>query len=175
MILTPDQRNILYNENGSKNGLINPALRWPKAVVFYKFATSIPQNHRSLIINSLKEIEKSTCIRFQQGVNSKNDYISVTTDAPGCFSNVGYLGKSQRLNLGYGCMIKRAIVHEFLHALGFFHQQSSADRDNFINIHWENIQKGTEYNFDKYSSAKITNFGTRYDYGSIMHYGPLAF
>lgn len=41
MILTPDQRNILYNENGSKNGLINPALRWPKAVVFYKFATSI--------------------------------------------------------------------------------------------------------------------------------------
>lgn len=99
----------------------------------------------------------------------------MTTDAPGCFSNVGYLGKSQRLNLGYGCMIKRAIVHEFLHALGFFHQQSSADRDNFINIHWENIQKGTEYNFDKYSSAKITNFGTRYDYGSIMHYGPLAF
>lgn len=128
-----------------------------------------------MIINSIREIERSTCVRFRQGANSQNHYIRVTNNVAGCFAYVGYIRTAQQLNLGNGCMYKGVIIHEFLHALGFFHQQSSADRDDFVNIHWENIQDGYAYAFDKYSSAQVTNFGTRYDYGSIMHYGPYAF
>lgn len=34
------------------------------------------------------------------------------------------------------------VMHELLHAIGMFHEQSRPDRDKFIDIHPENIQKG---------------------------------
>lgn len=45
---------------------------------------------------------------------------------------------------------------------------SSPDRDNFVTINYGNIQRGTESNFGiSYGSS---NYGTPYDYESIMHY-----
>uniref|UniRef100_T1GM43 Metalloendopeptidase n=1 Tax=Megaselia scalaris TaxID=36166 RepID=T1GM43_MEGSC len=174
MILTEEQKQILFFGSDKRNGVTNPSLRWPNGVVFYQFTGNIPNNHRNLIINSLREIERSTCVRFRQGSNG-NRYIRITNNAAGCFAYVGYLKSAQQLNLGNGCMHKGVIIHEFLHAIGFYHQQSSADRDSFVNIHLENVQSGQEHNFNKYSSSQVTNFGIRYDYGSIMHYGPYAF
>lgn len=72
-------------------------------------------------------------------------------------------------------MFKGIIMHEFLHALGFYHQQSSADRDAYVEINTKNIKPGTEDNFYKYVNTEVTNFGYPYDFGSIMHYGPYDF
>lgn len=67
------------------------------------------------------------------------------------------------------------IIHEFLHSLGFFHQQSSADRDSYVTVNLNNARAGSEGNFQKYYSSEVTNFGFPYDYGSIMHYSAYAF
>lgn len=40
---------------------------------------------------------------------------------------------------------------------------------------WENISPGKESNFNKYNSSIVTDFGTTYDYSSIMHYSGKAF
>lgn len=65
------------------------------------------------------------------------------------------------------------IVHELLHALGFYHMQSSRDRDNYVTIFRQNIIKNEEINFYKYFDTH--HYGQKYDYESIMHYPPDAF
>lgn len=74
-----------------------------------------------------------------------------------------------------GCFRLYTIVHEFIHALGFFHQQSATERDEYVKIVWNKIEEGTEFNFDAYGTNIISNFGVEYDYGSVMHYGKTAF
>lgn len=70
---------------------------------------------------------------------------------------------------------KGVIIHELLHAVGFYHQQSASDRDDYIIIYWDNIRRGREHNFNKYDESKVTNYGVSYDYESVMHYSAKAF
>jgi len=51
--------------------------------------------------------------------------------------------KMKTINLAPGCLQKYIVTHECIHALGFYHEQSRADRDNHIDIFWENIQPST--------------------------------
>lgn len=74
-----------------------------------------------------------------------------------------------------GCIQKGVIIHELMHSVGFFHEQSRTDRDQYIEIRWENVESGMEYNFEKFSANEIDPLNTQYDYGSIMHYGQDAF
>lgn len=41
-----------------------------------------------------------------------------------------------------GCLRVGVISHEFMHALGFVHEQSRFDRDKYVTIMWQNIWKG---------------------------------
>lgn len=60
-------------------------------------------------------------------------------------------------------------------ALGFYHMQSAYDRDEYVRIGWENIQSGTQNNFNKYTNQEVTHFNTTYDYYSVLHYGAYGF
>lgn len=60
-------------------------------------------------------------------------------------------------------------------ALGFLHMQSAYDRDDYIDIQWENIQPKANVQFKKHGSNVLTYFGGTYDYDSIMHYPGDAF
>jgi Astacin (Peptidase family M12A) len=53
--------------------------------------------------------------------------------------------------------------------------QSATERDTYVEIVWENIQPGTENNFNTYPDTRISNFGVPYDYESVMHYSAYAF
>ena len=58
------------------------------------------------------------------------------------------------------------IIHEMLHAVGFHHEQSRTDRDDYVTINTANIEAGFEDNFDK----ETTTILSAYDLTSIMHY-----
>lgn len=62
-----------------------------------------------------------------------------------------------------------------MHALGFWHEQSRADRDQNVEIVWGNINPSMKYNFMKYSLTKITHLDAPYDTCSVMHYSGYAF
>ena len=40
-------------------------------------------------------------------------------------------------------------MHEMMHAAGFWHEQSRYDRDQYVEVMWENIQPGNEKTLDK--------------------------
>jgi len=39
------------------------------------------------------------------------------------------------------CLKPRIVQHEFLHAVGFLHEQQRSDRDEFVKIRFDNIQE----------------------------------
>lgn len=66
-------------------------------------------------------------------------------------------------------------AHEFGHALGLWHEQSRSDRDNYVYINSQYVQKDknnkTLTNFHKFASNEILFENViPYDFGSIMHY-----
>lgn len=60
-----------------------------------------------------------------------------------CWSSVGNRQEGlQQLSIGANCDRIGTIQHEFLHALGFWHEQSRFDRDDYVSIMWDRIQPG---------------------------------
>ena len=58
---------------------------------------------------------------------------------------------------------------------GAVHEHTRPDRDLYVKILWENIQAGTENNFEKVSNDTHSTSNTPFDYKSIMIYGPYDF
>jgi len=55
---------------------------------------------------------------------------------------VGRIGGMQEVSLDNGCVDSDTIKHELMHALGFYHEQSRTDRDDYVIIYPNNIQDG---------------------------------
>ncbi|XP_059490033.1 zinc metalloproteinase nas-4-like [Neocloeon triangulifer] len=157
-----------------RNGIISTSYRWPNAVVYYKIQGAFNSYQLNLIYQAMNAFQSNTCIRFRPFTGTSGDHIIIKSDNTGCWSAVGRIGGAQNLNLqAPGCVnVVGTPIHELMHAVGFFHEQSRLDRDSYVNVLWQNIQSGQEHNFNKMTS---TPFGVSYDYGSVMHYSLKAF
>lgn len=81
----------------------------------------------------------------------------------------------QPINYDPLCYSYGTIQHEMYHALGFYHEQSRTDRDDYVTILYDNIDLMYWPDFAKYEDDVITGFGEPYDYTSVMHYPRNAF
>ncbi|XP_048008619.1 meprin A subunit beta-like [Megalobrama amblycephala] len=147
--------------------------RWDIPVP-YELSVNLSINYKGIILRAFEQFRLKSCIDFKPRA-AEQFYISVES-REGCWSSVGRTSPGgQTLSIGNGCGTKGIVEHEFLHALGFWHEQSRYDRDDYVTIKFENIIKGKESNFDKYSENETTTQGTPYDYYSLMHYDKNAF
>ncbi|XP_033322886.1 hatching enzyme 1.2 [Megalopta genalis] len=168
---------ILFPPQLGKNGLKAESARWPSGVVPYIISPYFNENQRKLIHDAMNDYHKYTCIKFKPYTGEENDYIRITAGETGCWSSVGRIGGRQDVNLQVpGCVVKKGtVIHELMHAIGFLHEQSRFERDEFVRIQWNNILNGHAGNFEKASRQTTDAFGVGYDYGSVMHYSAGAF
>uniref|UniRef100_A0A3Q1HUF5 Metalloendopeptidase n=1 Tax=Anabas testudineus TaxID=64144 RepID=A0A3Q1HUF5_ANATE len=156
-----------------ENSIIGDKYRWPTTVPYY-LEDSLEMNAKGVILKAFDQYRLKTCIDFAPWKGEEN-YISVFKGS-GCFSKVGNrrVGK-QQLSIGSNCDRLGTVEHEFLHALGFWHEQSRADRDDYVDIMWDRIEPGKEHNFNTYDDTVSSALGVPYDYGSVMHYSKTSF
>lgn len=128
------------------------------------------------ILESIAEVKRVSCVQWVKRTFQNNYVKFVKKD--GCWSYVGNIRDEkgfQELSIGDGCETTDTILHEMFHAMGFYHEQSRPDRNIYVEILWENVQKGQKENFNKYKNKDVDYLSSQYDYNSIMHYGKLAF
>ncbi|XP_020901461.1 zinc metalloproteinase nas-4, partial [Exaiptasia diaphana] len=174
MLLTPSQRyaamvggDVSKAEMGRASVFKN---LWPGAVLPYVIDNELKRSSRAMnaIRESMKIWETKTCVRFKQRTTERN--YAYFHKGAGCTSYVGVQGGRQMISLASGCWHTYITVHEIGHCLGFYHEQSRPDRDNYVNIYWNNIYPQYKFAFNKYPRSTIDSLGTPYDYKSIMHY-----
>ncbi|XP_029417342.1 meprin A subunit beta [Nannospalax galili] len=156
-----------------RNSIIGEEYRWPHTIP-YVLEDSLEMNAKGVILNAFERYRLKTCIDFKPWTGEAN-YISVIKDS-GCWSSVGNrrVGR-QELSIGQNCDRIATVQHEFLHALGFWHEQSRADRDDYVMIVWDRILEGREHNFNVYDDRVSDSLNVPYDYTSVMHYSKTAF
>ncbi|XP_037009675.2 meprin A subunit beta [Artibeus jamaicensis] len=156
-----------------RNSIIGENYRWPHTIP-YVLEDSLEINAKGVILNAFERYRLKTCIDFKPWAGETN-YISVFKGS-GCWSSVGNtrVGR-QQLSIGENCDRIATVQHEFLHALGFWHEQSRSDRDDYVTIMWDRIQSGREHNFNTYDDQVSDTLNVPYDYTSVMHYSKNAF
>jgi len=167
----PDNTPTLNSLSTSKlwTTRVNDIVEVPYVIASGQYTSS----ERTEIQNAVTSLgEKSKVIKFVPRTNQSN-YIEVIS-SDGCWSVLGRSGGKQNLSLNRdGCLSTRTIQHEFMHAIGIWHEQSRPDRDQFVTINWQNIQDGKDDNFEKRTDS--STLGNAYDYNSVMHYSTKAF
>lgn len=151
--------------------------RWPNGIIPFSLSEDLPIPNKLAVLQAIVYLQKNTPLEFVE-LTRKNrenylDYINfIPAGGTTCSSYVGRKGGMQEINLSPRCTTMNT-VHEIGHAIGLWHEQSRADRVNYIRILWENIDEDHRYNFDQQLNDG-KDYG-EYDYQSIMHYGMYAF
>ncbi len=190
------------NATSTKTFLHESHRYWPNGEVPYEIDPGFTSDERITILAAMAHVEMHTCITYRQRTGNDFDYVYVTPDAGGCYvQGLGYFQgdgfHGVYLSQG-GCVNFGTVVHELLHSLGQFHEQTHIDRNDHIQVMWQNmdpdwwsqfyktIRPGTSprppscwdvrNNVPPYSLLDdcyigfSDSFDVTYDYYSVMHY-----
>ncbi|XP_015912379.1 astacin-like metalloprotease toxin 5 [Parasteatoda tepidariorum] len=160
--------------NADRGGIRGKEYKWRNATIPYVIAEDIDDRKRKGLNEAFAYFHRKTCVRFVPRTKQK-DYIRIH-DGFGCTSYVGKQYREQQpqpVSLGKGCHRVGTIMHELMHAVGFYHEHNRSDRDDYVKIHLENVKDHEQHNFQKVLKRMEVLY-TQFDYDSIMIYESTA-
>uniref|UniRef100_A0A1I7ZAS5 Metalloendopeptidase n=1 Tax=Steinernema glaseri TaxID=37863 RepID=A0A1I7ZAS5_9BILA len=157
-----------------RNGVTSTIKKWSNGRIPYVISSQYNERERAVLARAFQEYHSRTCIRFVPRTSFDQDYLYIGK-IDGCYSDVGRAGGRQELSLDDGCLQYGTAIHELMHAVGFYHEHERWDRDQYITILWNNIDKDAYDQFGRVDLTESSYYGQAYDYYSIMHYDSLAF
>lgn len=163
---------ILKKYESSSKQLEGTLRLWEDGIVPYEIEAGYTNEDLDTIRNAIKQFHKLTCVRFIQKKDYHKDYLWITNSNTGCWSSIGKIGGRQQLNLqSPECLYTLgSVIHQLMHSLGFLHEQNRSDRNDYVDILWENMNNGSSKNF------QVTHTGLySYDYESVLHFSDVAF
>ena len=150
---------------------------WPDGLYTYVFDHRMHSEPKSLLLKAFKEIgDRVPCVKFVPADKNSEQYIIHTShNIAQCSSDtLGFMpGIQAMVNIGEYCNYGLA-MHEVFHVLGAIHTQNRPDRDNFVEINWDNINKAAAHSFYR-KVGDVSPSDGEYDYKSAMHYPAYAF
>ena len=114
---------------------------------FYGMGFFQSDSRRYSLHSPLKDYRSQRYLRQNVGSNNLLHIvfnIGYFETIPRCYSRIGRdpNDKEQVISIGFGCERLGTVVHETMHALGFFHEHTRPDRDKYITLDWGNIEQG---------------------------------
>ncbi|XP_041359689.1 blastula protease 10-like [Gigantopelta aegis] len=165
---------ISGNRRFRRKALLRPGSHWPGAIIPYQITKDYSQDDIEILKQSMKAWEDRTCIRFVPAQPHHRNILRLQSER-GCNSFIGMVGGIQQLNLSKSCRVKHVVTHELGHVIGLIHEHQRPDRDSYLKILTKYVAAKNLKNFRKFRPERVTSFGVKYDYTSIMHYGKKAF
>jgi len=170
------------DDDDEKRATAESVRTWPDMVVPYSISSKFTKIQKKKIEAAIKKLNSyMKCKGAGWQTKSKRDkYYVLIYKGSGCSSTIGYWGKNrkgkQTLSLSANCLVNGIIQHEMMHTMGFKHEQVRGDRDEYVRIHYENIDSKYRNNFKRIGDPVAEREkSSSYDFGSVMHYRSTSF
>ena len=147
------------------------ARKWTHGKIPYVIDERVSQYEK--VMEAIEYLNIYTNLKIVPRKEEAN-YVYITLGESDCYSYAGMIGGMQEIFLTPNCGV-RELLHEFMHTIGFFHEQNREDRDKYIKVVWENIDEVNKTQFKKIPNDFIGLVNRPFDFKSIMIYSSYTF
>jgi hypothetical protein len=148
---------------------------WEDGIIPYYLKGEFSAQDIQNISDAMASWENVCGVRFKKVSPRSSAYCIIRVSQQVWESSIGENNSQCHMLFGRSYSDIDVIIHELGHCLGLVHEHQRPDRDLYVNIIWDNILSGKEFNFDIMDNPLYIEQNYAYDYLSIMHYARYAF